>query len=124
VAVASTLATIIGIVLAPDLHERYARRAIKQFEGEFGFVTGTVVVSDPSGIYARWGITTVTRDGRFARAGFRDGDVPFEYHGHVASWLYGALLDASRGTPAEIEVYNAHDAGNRALRRITIPPPR
>lgn len=123
-AVCSALAAVVGIMFASDLHDRYARLAVKQFEREFGFESGIVLVSESGGIYPPWGITAVTPNGKFDRFGLRAGDIPFAYHGNNAALLYGILLDASRGMPAEIEVYNAQDAGNRALRRITIPASR
>jgi hypothetical protein len=125
VAVAVALAAILGIVLAPDLADRYARHAVKQFEREFGFETGIITVTDPTGTYPRWGITAVTPGGRFDRLGFRGGDVPFAYpHGHGETWLYGALREASLGKPAEIDVYNAREiaTGVPARRRIVIRP--
>ena len=126
VAVAMALAALLGIVLAPDLADRYARHAVKQFEREFGFETGSITVADPTGTYARWGITAVTPGGRFDRFGFRAADVPFDYHGHVGTLLYGALRDASEGKPAEIDVYNAREfaAGTNARRRIVIAAPQ
>ncbi len=123
VAVVMALAAILGIALAPELEDRYARHAVKQFEREFGFQTGIITVTDPTGTYAIWGIAAVTPGGRFDRLGFRAGDVPFAYpHGHAETWLYGALRDASQGKPAEIDVYNAHQttAGEHARKRIVI----
>lgn len=127
VAVALALAAIVGIVLAPDLEDRYARHAVKQFEREFGFETGIITGADPTGTYTIWGITAVTPGGRFDRLGFRAGDVPFAYpHGHAETWLYGALREASEGKPAEIDVYNAQEAagGGHARRRIVITASR
>ncbi len=121
-AVATALAAAIGILLAPDLEDRYARRAVMEFEREFGFETGTIVVSDPAGAYQTWGITAVTPAGRFDRFGIRAGDIPFDHHGHGATWLYFAVREASQGRSAEIEVHNARDAaaGSAALRRVVI----
>jgi hypothetical protein len=122
VAVIMALAAILGISLAPDLADRYARHAVKQFEPEFGFQTGIVTVTDPTGTDAVWGITAVTAGGSFDRLGFQSGDVPFDYHGRAATCLYGALREASQGKPAEIDVYNARAAaaGTHARRRIVI----
>ena len=122
VAVAMALAAILGIALAPDLADRYARRAVKQFEREFGFETGIITITDSTGTYPRWGITAVAPGGRFDRLGFRVGDVPFDYHGRTGTLLYGALRDASEGKPAEIDVYNAREAaaGDYMRRRIVI----
>jgi len=119
VAVATSLAAIFAVLLAPDLEDRYARRAVKQFEPEFGFETGIITVSDPTGKYATWGITAVTPGGRLDRLGLRAGDVPFDYHGRAATWLYDALREASQGKSAEIEVYNVHEVAS-ARRRIVI----
>jgi hypothetical protein len=122
VAVATSLAAIFAVILAPDLADRYARHAVKEFEREFGFEMGIITVADPTGTYATWGITAVTPGGRFEGLGIRAGDVPFDHHGHAATWLHGALREASQGRSAEIEVYNAGDvaAGANALRRIVI----
>jgi len=49
----------------------------------------------------------------------RAGDVPFDYHGRAATWLYDALREASQGKSAEIEVYNVHEVAS-ARRRIVI----
>jgi hypothetical protein len=127
VAVAMALAAVVGIALAPDLADGYARHAVKQFEREFGFETGIITVTDPTGTYHTWGITAVTPGARFDRFGFRAGDIPFAYpHGHGETWLYGALREASLGKPAEIDVYNAREvaAGGQARRRIVIPASR
>ena len=122
VAVGLALAAIFGIVLAPDLADRDARHAVKQFEREFGFETGIVTVTDPTGTYTTWGITGVTAGGSFDRLGFRAGDVPFDHHGHAATWLYGAVREASHGKSTEIEVYKPRDvaAGATARTRIVI----
>ena len=122
VAVVTSLAAIFGIVLAPDLADRYARHAVKQFERDFGFETGIIPVADPTGTYTAWGITAVAPGGRFEGLGIRAGDVPFTHHGYTATWLFGALREASQGKPAEIEVYNVRDvaAGANARRRIVI----
>ena len=122
VAVAIALAAIVGIVLAPDLADRYSRHAVRQFEREFGFETGIIPVAGPTGPYTAWGITAVAPGGRFEGLGFRAGDVPLDHHGYAATWLYGAVREASHGKSAEIEVYNARDvaAGATARRRIVI----
>jgi len=122
VAVMTSLVAIFGILLAPDLADRYARHAVKQFEREFGFETGIIPVADPTGTYTAWGITAVAPGGRFEGLGIRAGDVPFAYHGYAATWLHGALREASQGKSAEIEVYNAREAaaGRAARRRIVI----
>ncbi len=122
VAVALALAAMLGIALAPDLADRYAWHAVKQFELEFGFETGSIAVAETTGPYTRWGITAVTPGGKFDRFGFRAADVPFDYHGHAGTLLYGVLRDASQGKPAEIDVYNAREAaaGEHAPRRIVI----
>ncbi|HEU4934834.1 MAG TPA: hypothetical protein VFT39_00165 [Vicinamibacterales bacterium] len=122
VAVMASLVAIYGIVLAPDLADRYARHAVKQFEHEFGFETGIIAVADPTGTYMVWGITSVASGGRFEGLGIRAGDVPFTHHGYTATWLYGALREASQGKSAEIEVYNAGDVavGASARRRIVV----
>jgi hypothetical protein len=127
VAVAMALAAVVGIALAPDLADGYARHAVKQFEREFGFETGIITVTDPTGTYQTWGITAVTPGASFDRFGFRAGDIPFAHpHGHGETWLYAALREASAGKSAEVEVYNARDiaAGARTLRRIVIPAGR
>jgi hypothetical protein len=122
VAVMTSLVAIFGIVLAPDLADRYARHAVKQFEREFGFETGAIPVADPTGTYTAWGITAVTPGGRLESLGIRAGDVPFTHHGYAATWLYGALHEASQGKSADIDVYNAHDVaiGANALRRVVL----
>jgi hypothetical protein len=108
-AVAAALAMIIGMVLAPELQERHACHALKQFEREFGFESGTIVVSDSSGTYWECGITAVQPNGRFDRLGVRAGDIPFEYHGRGAVLLHYELQEASRGHGSEIDVWNMRD---------------
>jgi hypothetical protein len=115
---------VIGIAFAPDWQDWYARRAVKQFESEFGFQSGTVVVPDASSQpFEAWGITKVIAGGKFEQFGVRSGDIPFEYHGHGESDLYNALRDASCGKSTLFEVVNTQDRGmgNSAVRQILIP---
>jgi hypothetical protein len=116
---------VVFIVIAPDWHDWYYRRAVKQFEQELGFQSGPVSLSDASSQpLEAWGITAVVAGGRFEQFGVRPGDIPFAYHGHgAASDLYYALHEASRGKSAHFDVVNVQDRslGGRALRRILVP---
>lgn len=118
-----TVALTFGITCSYDLYDTYARVAVRQFEQQYGFRTGTVLVPDESGnLRESWGIAVVVSGGLFERLGVRPGDRPFGYHCCGWVYLHDALSMASRGEPTEFEVVNAagKSAGPEAVRLITM----
>lgn len=119
-----TVALTFGITFSYDFYDAYARVAVRQFEQQYGFRTGRVLVPDDSGnLRETWGIAVVVSGGLFERLGVRPGDRPFGYHCCGWVYLHDALSMASHGEPTEFEVVNAagRSAGPDAIRLIIMP---
>ena len=118
-----TIASVLCLMLAPEISEWDARVQVKQFERAFGFTSGTVLVPDGNGgQFEVWGIVAVAVDGAFARAGVRGGDIPFGHHGFGAERVLYALIRATKGEPGQFEVVNAADwmTTSNAFRAVEI----
>jgi hypothetical protein len=119
--------TVVAIAVYPDAYRRYVQDVgIKRFEHQYGFRSGLVTWREPGqDVESVWGIVSVTSDGAFARAGVREGDVPWSPHDRVVE-LYSALERSSAGRATSIEMLNPVDAhlGAGAHRTITLLPPK
>jgi hypothetical protein len=121
----TTVFTVMAIVLYPWAYQHWIKEVgIRSFEESYGFRTGLVERSWPGqdAEYV-WGIVSVDPGGQFARAGVRDGDIPFDQHDAILA-LYSALDSARAGQPSSFEVFNAADThlGVGARRVVQLPP--
>lgn len=117
-----TVVLVVGIICSYDLYDAYARVAVRQFEQQYGFRTGRVLVPDESGNGRdTWGIAVVVSGGLFDRLGVRPGDRPFGYHCCGWASLHHALSTASHGEPTEFEVVGGARTGPDVVRLIIMP---
>ena len=120
----ATVALTVSVICSYDLYDGYARVAVRQFEQQYGFRTGRVLVPDDSGnVRETWGIAVVVSGGLFDRLGVRPGDRPFGYHCCGWAYLHDALSTASHGDPTEFEVVSGagRSGGPDAVRLIIVP---
>jgi hypothetical protein len=121
----TTVFTVMALVLYPWAYQQWIKEVgIRSFEGPYGFRTGLVERRWPGQDAEHvWGIVSVDPGGHFARAGVRDGDIPFDQHDEILA-LYGALDLARAGQPSSFEVFNATDThlGVGARRVVQLPP--
>ncbi len=115
------LAGILVVVLGPDVQRAWAHHAIRQREAIYGFRTGNIPSTAVCPFTGMWGIVSVVREGVFAEAGVRAGDVPLFTHGGVGE-LAHALEQSETGRPASFEVFNCGDPNPQVRRVIQLPP--
>ena len=115
----------------PLWEDVYARAyALPRLEERWGFRFGTFRVQYGGREYRYNGIVSLTPDGRLARLGLRQHDMPGHFGTHSAPSsvvLYRALLASERGEAIEFEVANVDDwaAGrDTVIRDINLQPAR
>jgi hypothetical protein len=115
------LAASVGLATWPSLRVEYLRRyGIPRYGAAYGFVFGQLQAAYPTG-QVLWGFSAVAEGGTFARAGVRQGDVPFDHHGWGEMGLYDVLSNGQ----GIFHVFNAVAVPptNGPVREIRIPAP-
>jgi hypothetical protein len=105
-----------AILLAPFITRHFARTEVQAHERAFGFRLGLI----DEGQIHDWHIVEVTPGGRFARAGFRAGDVPSERDSNGLIGLAETLRAAETGRTACLTVWNEDPFGAR--REVCLSP--
>jgi len=96
---------------------------LPQYEASFGFRGGMIPVADDSEITG-YAIVHVVPGGRLARAGVRDGDIPYGgHHGGGSTQFWGAMKDASAGEGGDFQVMAGPHQWEQ-VRRIELHPER
>ena len=115
----------------PLWNDAYARAyALPRMEERWGFRFGTFRVKYDGREYEDEGIVRLAPDGRLARLGLRQHDMPGSFGTHSPPpgvVLYRALLASGRGEATEFKVANIDDwaAGRDAvIRDINLQPAR
>lgn len=111
--------SIILLLIYPIGMDFLAKDNVLTHRAAFGFEVGSVATD---GGDTTWGITRVTAGGLAERAGLRAGDVILTYHGTPGSSFEWALLAASAGREACLDVSNmpARLAGMRLDRKVCL----
>lgn len=110
------LAAVWSILLERWFTETYNRHQVRQYEREFGFEVGVVTDAEDGG----WGIARVTPGGAMHRAGVRDGDIVFSYHGYSFAELRGILEDVTAGKTTCFIVVNAVEFTKSSSREVCL----
>ncbi len=116
------IVVVVLLIVWPFPYLWYAQSVVlPHYEESFGFHGGYVQTSKDSSIYA---ILEVVPEGRLARAGVKNGDIPVDRHGGGAAIFLDALEQASAGREGEFLVVSNLDLWFRGedIRKIVVSP--
>jgi hypothetical protein len=110
-------------MLSPTIGEWVTiERDMPRYEVQFGFKGGWITYATGAGHTTEaYGIAWLDPNGRLARLGFREGDIPVAHHGDGVGWFRWTLDQAIAGKRAELWVSNPKvGLGASGRRKIVI----
>ena len=114
------LTAVWSILFEHWITETLSRFEVRRYEQAFGFEVGLVKIVPDAWDGGSWGFARVTPGGTMYRAGVRDGDIVFNYHGYSFTELSAVLENVTKGRTSCFIVVNAVEFTKSSSREVCL----